>query len=116
MEAALYTTSFVWIMNKSTYAQMSPAQQKVIDDHCNAEWAERVAAPWADFEHDGIAKLKAEPGHEVYPLTDAQLAEWKKAAGPVVQTWADAVKKTGENPDAVLKELKAELAKYNAAY
>ncbi len=116
MEAALYTTSFVWIMNKSTYARMSPSQQKVIDDHCNAAWAERVAAPWADFEHGGIAKLKAEPGHEVYPLTDAQLAEWRTAAGPVVQTWADAVKKTGENPDAVLKDLKAELARYNAAY
>ena len=67
MEAALYTTGFVWIMNKSIYAQMSPSQQKVIDDHCNEQWAERVAAPWADFEHGGIAKLKAEPGHEVYP-------------------------------------------------
>ena len=73
MEAALYTTSFVWVMNKATYAQMSPAQQKVIDDHCNTQWAERVAAPWADFEHDGIAKLKAEPGQEVYPISDAQL-------------------------------------------
>ena len=29
-------------------------------------WAEKIAAPWADFEHDGIAKLKAEPDHEVY--------------------------------------------------
>src|SRR5580698_10461630 len=53
MEAALYTTSFVWIMNKATYAQMSPSQQNVIDDHCNTKWAERVAAPWADFEHAG---------------------------------------------------------------
>jgi hypothetical protein len=88
----------------------------VIDDHCNTKWAERVAAPWADFEHAGIAKLKAEPGHEVYPLTDSQLGEWKAAAGPVVQTWADAVKKVGGNPDTVLKELKASLAKYDAAY
>jgi TRAP-type C4-dicarboxylate transport system substrate-binding protein len=116
MEAALYTTSFVWIMNKSTYAAMSPAQQKVIDDHCTTEWAERVAAPWADFEHDGIAKIKAEAGHEVYPLTDAQLDQWKAASVPVVQTWGAAVKKTGNDPDIVLKELKAELAKNNAAY
>jgi TRAP-type C4-dicarboxylate transport system substrate-binding protein len=116
MEAALYTTSFVWVMNKSTYAQMSPAQQKVIDDHCNTQWAERVAAPWADFEHDGIAKLKAEPGQEVYPITDAQLDEWKAAAGPVVQNWAKAVKKTGNDPDAVLKDLKTELVKYNSGY
>ncbi len=116
IDAALYTTSFVWVMNMSTYAQMSPAQQKVIDDHCNTGWAERVAAPWADFEHAGIAKLKAEPGQEVYPLTDAQLAEWKAAAGPVVQRWSNAVKKTGNDPDAVLNELKAELAKYNSGY
>ena len=41
------------------------------------------AEPWADFEHAGIEKLKAEPGHEVYPITDEQLNEWKKAAEPV---------------------------------
>jgi TRAP-type transport system periplasmic protein len=116
MDVPLYTTSFVWVMNKSTYAQMSPSQQKVIDDHCNTQWAERVAAPWADFEHAGIAKLKAEPGQEVYSITDAQLAEWKAAAGPVVQRWSNAVKKTGNDPDTVLKELKAELAKYNSGY
>jgi TRAP-type C4-dicarboxylate transport system substrate-binding protein len=116
MEAALYTTGFVWLFNKATYAQMSPSQQKVIDDHCNTKWAGIVAAPWADFEHDGIAKLKAEPGHEVYPLTDAQLDQWKAAAGPVVQTWSSAVKKAGADPDAVLKDLKTELAKYNSGY
>ena len=116
MEVPLYTTSFVWVMNKSTYAQMSPSQQKVIDDHCTTEWAVRVASPWADFEHDGIAKLKAEPGQEVYPITDAQLDEWKAAARPVVQKWAAAVKKTGNDPDGVIKELKADLAKYNSGY
>jgi len=116
MEAALYTTSFVWVMNKSIYAQMSPAQQKVIDDHCNTKWAARVAAPWADFEHDGIAKIRAEPGQEVYALSDAQLNEWRAAAGPVVQNWANAVKKAGADPDAILKDLKAELAKYEAGY
>jgi hypothetical protein len=93
---------------------MSP--QKVIDDHCNVQWAERVATPWADFEHDGIAKLKAEPGHEVYPISGAQLDEWKAAAGPVVQTWANAVKKMGGDPDAMLRGLKEELAKYNSGY
>jgi TRAP-type C4-dicarboxylate transport system substrate-binding protein len=116
LEAALYTTGFVWVMNKATYAAMSPAQQTVIDNHCNREWAEKVASPWADFEHDGIAKLKAEPGHEVYPLTDEQLNAWKAASASVVQTWSAAVKKAGGDPDATLKGLKDELAKYNASY
>jgi TRAP-type C4-dicarboxylate transport system substrate-binding protein len=116
MAAALYTTSFVWAMNKSTYARMSPSQQKVIDDHCNRQWAERVAAPWADFEHDGIAKLKAERGHEVYPIADAQLNEWKAAAEPVVKTWSAAVKKTGAYPEAILNDIRATLAKYDSGY
>lgn len=116
MEVPLYSTSFVWVMNKSTYAQMSPAQQKVIDDHCTTQWAERVASPWADFEHDGIAKIKAEPGQDVYTISDAQLDEWKAAAVPVVQRWAAAVRKTGTDPDKALKDLKAELAKYNSGY
>jgi len=115
MDAPLYATSFVWVMNKGKYNEMSAAQKKVIDDHCTTQWAMRAASPWADFEHAGIAKLKAE-GHDVYQLTPAQLDEWKKSAEPVVKTWADAVKKAGSDPDAVLKDFKAVLAKYNSAY
>jgi TRAP-type C4-dicarboxylate transport system substrate-binding protein len=116
METALYTTGFVWVMNKGTYAAMSQAQQKVIDDHCNRTWAERVAGPWADFEHEGIAKLKAEPDHQVYTLTDAQLHKWTTAVGPVVQNWSAAVKKAGGDSDALLNDLKAVLAKSNSGY
>src|SRR3954464_14036232 len=116
MEVPLYVTTFAWVMNKATYGQMSATQKKVIDDHCTNEWAGKVAGPWADFEHAGIAKLKGEAGHEVYTISDAQLAEWKKAAEPLEKSWADAVKKAGGDPDAVMKELKASLGKYSAAY
>jgi TRAP-type C4-dicarboxylate transport system substrate-binding protein len=116
MDVPLYTTSFVWVMNKAKYDGMSANQKKVIDDHCTTEWAVRAASPWADFEHAGIAKIKAEPGHEVYGISDAQLAEWKQAAGPVVKAWGDGVRKAGGDPDAALNDLKATLAKYKAAY
>jgi TRAP-type C4-dicarboxylate transport system substrate-binding protein len=116
MNVPLYVTTFAFVFNKNTYNQMSAAQKKVIDNHCTNEWALKVAAPWADFEHNGIAKLKAEAGHEVYDLSAAQLAEWKKSAEPLSKTWADNVKKAGANPDVVMKEFKAELAKYKAGY
>src|ERR1044072_3384520 len=77
MEAPLYVTTFAFVFNKAVYGQMSAAQKKVMDDHCETQWAIRAASPWADFEHAGIKKLKVE-GHEVYPLTNEQLAEWKK--------------------------------------
>jgi TRAP-type C4-dicarboxylate transport system substrate-binding protein len=116
MEVPLYVTTFVFVFNKDKYNQMSARQKKAIDDHCTNEWAAKVAGPWADFEHAGIAKIKAEAGHEVYPISAAQLAEWKKAAQPLEKKWADNVRKAGGNPDAIMKELKADLTKFKAAY
>ena len=82
MEAPLYVTTFTFVFNKNTYNQMSAAQKKVVDNHCTNAWALRVAAPWADFEHNGIATLKSLAGHEVYGRTADQVAEWRKAAEP----------------------------------
>jgi TRAP-type C4-dicarboxylate transport system substrate-binding protein len=114
MEAPLYVTTFVLVMNKDTYNQMSDRQKKAVDDNCNTEAAGRVGKPWGDFEDAGIGKVKAESGHEVYALTADQLAQWKKAAEPLVKTWADGARKTGVDPDQAIRELKASLAKYSA--
>jgi TRAP-type C4-dicarboxylate transport system substrate-binding protein len=116
LDMPLYVTTFAFVFNKDKYNQMSAAQKKVIDNHCTPEWALKVAAPWADFEHAGIAKIKAEAGHEVYQPTPAQVAEWKKAAQPLEEKWAENVKKTGVDPVVVMKELKAQLSKEGAGY
>jgi TRAP-type C4-dicarboxylate transport system substrate-binding protein len=116
MDVALYTTTFAWVINKAKYDAMSVAQKKVIDDHCTTDWALRIASPWADFEYGGHAKLKAEQDHEVYPITPGELAEWRKAAEPLHASWVGKVRKVGLDPEAVLGELKADLAQYKAAY
>jgi TRAP-type C4-dicarboxylate transport system substrate-binding protein len=114
MDAPLYVTTFAFVMNKDKYNQMSPRQKKAVDDNCNTEAAGRVGGPWGTFEDAGLGKVKAQEGQEVYTLTPAQLGEWKKAAEPLVKAWADGVKKTGVDPDAAMKELRADLAKYKA--
>ena len=114
MDAPLYVTTFAFVFNKDKYNQMSSRQKKAIDDNCTTEAAARVGGPWGKFEDAGIDKVKAEPGQEVYKLTPEQTAMWKKAAEPLVKTWADGVKKVGVDPDAAMKELRADLAKYNA--
>jgi TRAP-type C4-dicarboxylate transport system substrate-binding protein len=115
MDAPLYVTPFVWVMNKAKYEALSPNQKKVIDSHCTTEWAEKVASPWADFEYNGRAKIAAEPGHEVYKLTPEQLNAWRKAVAPVESEWAASVKKTGHDPKQILDSLKADLVKYKSA-
>jgi TRAP-type C4-dicarboxylate transport system substrate-binding protein len=115
MELPFYVTTFALVFNKAKYNAMDAKQKKAIDDHCTSEWALKVAGPWADFEHNGIAKIKAEAGHDVYTLTPAQVALWRKAAAPLEAKWAASVKKIGLDPDAVLNELKADLKKEHAA-
>ncbi len=115
MDEPLYVTPFVWVMNKDKYESMSAAQKKVIDDHCSSAWAEKVGSAWADFEIAGRAKIKAEPGHDVYKLTPEQLQAWRTAVQPVEVQWADGVKKAGGDPKQALDSLKATLAKYKSA-
>jgi TRAP-type C4-dicarboxylate transport system substrate-binding protein len=114
MEAPLYVTTFVLVMNKDRYNQMSDRQKKAIDDNCNTEAAGRVGKPWGDFEDAGIGKVKAESGQEVYTLSADQLGQWKKASEPLVKTWADNARKAGVDADQALQELKDSLAKYKA--
>jgi TRAP-type C4-dicarboxylate transport system substrate-binding protein len=116
MDAPLYVTTFVWVMNQSKYDALSPAQKKVIDNHCTTEWAEKIATPWADFEAAGREKIRTMPGHEVDRLTPEQLAAWRKATQPLQDQWAANARKAGVDPDKALSSLKASLAKYKAAY
>jgi TRAP-type C4-dicarboxylate transport system substrate-binding protein len=114
MDVPLYVTPFVWVMNKAKYESLSTAQKHAVDDHCTTEWAERVASPWAEFEAGGHQKL-AQAGHEIYKLTPEQLKAWRDATAPGEAQWAEAVRKTGQDPKKVMDSLKASLVKYKAA-
>jgi len=116
LDAPLYTTTFVWVLNKAKYEAMSATQQQVIDDHCTTEWAVRVAGPWADFEFAGREKIRSEPDQDVYTLTPEEIAEWRKAGEPLRAKWADKARKAGIDPDAAFKEFQATIARYNAAF
>jgi TRAP-type C4-dicarboxylate transport system substrate-binding protein len=114
MDEPLYTTPFVWVMNKDKYESMSAAQKKVIDEHCTTEWAEKVGAQWADFEYAGRARLAAEPGHTVYKLSPQELDAWRKAIAPTETEWAAGATKAGYDAKAVMESLKSTLATYKA--
>ncbi len=108
----LYAANFVWVMNKRWYDNLSGNQRKVIDDHCNNEWAGRVGTAWGDEEDSGRDKLAAMGDQKLVPLTDAQLGKWKQAVQPVYDVWAKSL--PGGNAGSVLDALKKEIASRNA--
>ena len=87
-----------------------------MDEHCSSEWALKIATPWADFESAGRDKIKAMPGHEVYPLTAEQLAAWRKSAEPAIAAWEASVRKAGGDPKAILDDLRKTLTERKSAY
>ena len=114
IDAPLYTTVFTFSMNKDKYESMSPAQKRVMDDHCSTDWAVKVAGPWGDFEAAGRDKMRADPTHELTELTPDQLQAWRATVEPLKASWAAAVKQAGADPDAALAELNADITKYGA--
>jgi TRAP-type C4-dicarboxylate transport system substrate-binding protein len=116
IDSPIYVSEQVWVMNRDKYNAMSPAQKKVMDAHCSSDWSLKIAAPWADFESGGKEKIKALAGHEVYALSDAELAAWRKSAQPIVAEWSEAVRKAGHDPQAILDDLRRTVIQYRAAY
>jgi len=116
LDMPLYTTPFVWVMNKNKYDAMSASQKKVIDDHCTTEWAEKVATPWADFEFAGRAKLAGQAGHEATKLTPDQTDAWRKAVAPLEAQWAEAATKAGYDAKATMGSLRSQVTKYGAGF
>ena len=116
MNVPLYTTHQMFMINPAAYGRLNATQKKALDDNCTIEQAYNVAKPWDDFEKGGLARIRAQSGHEVYDLTADQLALWRKAAVRMQEQWGETVKKVGGDPKAVMDDLTATLKKYNAGY
>lgn len=114
IDVPLYSTVFTYNVNLKTYNSMSDAQKKVFDDHCTPEWASKVSDPWTDFEANGRVKMRALAGHEVYKLTDEQIAQWKTATQVLHANWADQVKAVGGDPAKIDADLQAAIKKHDA--
>lgn len=110
----LYASTFNWTMNNGWYSKLSPAQKKVIDDHCNNEWAGKVGAAWGDDEDSGKAKLEKASGHTIVKLSPEQRKAWRDAAQPLYASWIAAAGKAGHDGKAALEALRADLKKRDA--
>lgn len=114
LDIPMYVGAFVYVMNPATYNRLSPEQQKVIDDHCNTEWAARIVHVWDGFEKKVRQDLMADDKHEFFQPSEEQLQLWKDAAGPVYERWGATLRQNGGDPDAVRAALDASIERFGA--
>ncbi len=85
-DTGLYTSVFLYAMNKDKYDGLSADLKKVIDEASGMALAKKVGADWDEAEKPGIAQAK-EMGHQFYELSPEETKRWKEATRPVVQDW-----------------------------
>lgn len=116
LDMPFYLSSQVLVMNKNSYAGLSDANKKVIDDHCSLEWTKTVSQGWYEDDMAARDRLMADPNQKFNTPTAEEVAAWRTAAEPLIDEWKEAVAAKGGDADAILEAYKAALEKFDAAY
>lgn len=116
LDLPLYASTFGWVINRAKYESLNAALRKVVDAHCNTQWAGRIGDGWAKIEASGRERVRMTSGHTVYEVDDAEHTAWRRAAEPLRQQWAARMQELGLHPARILGELQASLERYDAAY
>ncbi|MBQ0945506.1 TRAP transporter substrate-binding protein [Ideonella sp. 4Y16] len=110
-EPALYTATFLFVMNKDRYASLSPDLKKVIDANSGLALSGQIGKVFLAADAEG-KKLTAKNTTNVIPASE--LAAWKKAGQPVVDGWIADVNAKGANGKQLHDAARALIAKYQA--
>jgi TRAP-type C4-dicarboxylate transport system substrate-binding protein len=110
-DRGLYTSFFVFAMNKASYDNLPDDLQQVIDANSGmmaSEWVGRVMD-----EGDIPGKQAAvDQGNTLITLDEAETGRWKEASQPVIDGWIAEMKDKGIDGAALYEDAKALIAKY----
>lgn len=102
-DEALYTTAFIFAMNKDKWDSLSDDLKAAIDSQSGADFSALAGKTMADS--DGPARAAAEErGNNIIDLTPEQVAEWKEAAGAVEANWIEEMNSKGFDGQALVDQ------------
>lgn len=110
-DASLYTTAFIFAMNKDKYNALPDDLKAVIDANSGADtsaWAGKTMAS-ADA---GARQIAVDKGNNIITLSDEQVALWRDAAAGVETKWAEEMTGRGFDGPALVEQAKALIAKH----
>jgi TRAP-type C4-dicarboxylate transport system substrate-binding protein len=108
-----YTTAMFVVMNKNSWAKLSPEQQRIISE-INAEWVDKHGQAWDDADDEGMAFIR-ELNREVISLSPEEQARWIAAVRPILDEYVTAAKGKGLPAEEFLGTLQDMIAAEQAA-
>jgi len=111
-DEALYTTAFIFAMNREKYDSLPDDLKAAIDSQSGADFSALAGKTMQDS--DGPARKIAEDrGNNIIDLAPEQVAEWKVAAEPVEANWIADMTAKGFDGQALVDQARALIAKHS---
>jgi len=110
-DAALYTTSFVFAMNKDKYDSLPDDLKAVIDANSGADFSAFAGKTMAAYDAPS-REMAVELGNNIVELSPEQVAEWEAAAAPVYDQWKAEMEAAGIDGADLIERAQALIAKY----
>lgn len=105
------TSTFLFAMNKDSYASLPDDLKKVIDDHSGLALAEAMGIAWNDIEPVGKQKA-VDAGNAVTALSPEASAAFAAPFEAVAQRWISEVSAAGIDGAALLERARAAVARH----
>jgi C4-dicarboxylate-binding protein DctP len=111
-QASLYTTTFIFAMNKDKYESLPADLKKVIDENSGREmsgWAGRLMQ-----EYDEPSRqIALKRNNNIITLSDAEVNRWRQASQPIIDNWVKEMDGKGMKGTQLLAEARELIEKYS---
>lgn len=111
-DASLYTTTFLFAMNKDAYNAMPDDLKAILDENSGAEFS-AFAGKQMQIDDAPGREQALDLGNDVTTLTPEQIEVWRAAAAPTIDQWIADVKEQGMDGAALIEEATALIQKYS---
>ncbi len=107
----LYNTSFVFMMNQSTWDKLPPEQKKIVDEISGEAAARMFGRGWDQADRRGLAFMQAS-GVQFTAADAAFVRRVKERTAPLEEAWAQAAEGRGlKDARKLLAEFRADIAR-----
>jgi TRAP-type C4-dicarboxylate transport system substrate-binding protein len=99
-QAKIYTSVFVFGMNKARYDNLPTDLKKIIDDNSGIELSARMGRIFGEAE---VINRKTLPRDSINIIPAAEIQKWQKLGEPIVNGWVRDISKAGNDGQALLE-------------
>jgi TRAP-type transport system periplasmic protein len=108
----LYTSTFIFAMNRDSYAALPADLKKVIDDNSGPEVAALFGRAMDEVDVTGRA-VAEKAGNAIVTLDAAETARWQEAAQQTTEDWIAEMSAKGIDGAALVEDARRRIEKYS---